>query len=286
MNYKGKALTVVSLFDGMSCGRVALEKAGIEVRKYYASEIDKHAMKVSSSNWPEIVQMGDVSKWRDWDIDWSDVDLLLAGSPCQGFSFAGKQLAFNDERSKLYFEFESILLEKKPKMFILENVKMSKVNSDVISGRLGINPATINSNAFSAQNRHRLYWTNIQIPEFSDKGITLDQIIDHEHEGNKIKNWGRYVPESLPRYADPYNCKELIQKSTTLRTNVHNGNMWVRTECGYRNLTRIECEKLQTVPVGYTNAVSETQAKKMLGNGWTVDVIKHILSGIGGGAEE
>lgn len=137
MNYKGKALTVVSLFDGMSCGRIALEKAGIEVRKYYASEIDKHAMKVSSSNWPEIVQMGDVSKWRDWDIDWSDVDLLLAGSPCQGFSFAGKQLAFNDERSKLYFEFESILLEKKPKMFILENVKMSKVNSDVISGEFG-----------------------------------------------------------------------------------------------------------------------------------------------------
>lgn len=273
-------LVVVSLFDGMSCGRIALEKAGIPVAKYYASEIDKHAIKVSQANWEDIVQMGSVLDWRNWDIDWGSVDLLLAGSPCQGFSFAGKQLAFDDERSKLYFEFESILLEKKPKMFLLENVKMSKKNSDTITERLGVNYININSNMFSAQNRQRLYWTNIPIREFEDKGITLDQVINFENTSGLVGNWSRYVPESLPLFADPYNRKELTNKSTTLRTNVHNGNMWVKVEGGYRNLTRTECETLQTVPVGYTNVVSETQGKKMLGNGWTVDVIAHIFSGL------
>lgn len=279
-----KPITVVSLFDGMSCGRLALERAGIPVRHYYSSEIDKHSIRVSQDNWPSNVQVGSVLNWREWDIEWDEVDLLLAGSPCQGFSSAGKNLAFEDERSKLYFEFENILLEKKPKYFLLENVKMSKTNANIISERINTPYISINSNKFCAQNRERLYWTNIPVSPFTDKQIMIDSIIDYDITEGVVASCRKYVPESLPLFVDPYNRKEITGKSTTLRTNVHNGNMWVRvsTEDGvrYRNLTRKECEMLQTVPVGYTNIVSETQAKKMLGNGWTVDVIAHILSGI------
>jgi len=182
----------------------------------------------------------------------------------------------------LYFEFESILLEKKPKNFLLENVKMAKKNSQVISDRLGVDCVAINSNILSAQNRQRLYWTNLSISEAQDKGITLEHIIDHSVVTTPVGNWQRYVPDNLPVYVDPYNRKAICGgKSTSLRTNVHNGNMWVKMDSGgYRNLTRRECELLQTVPLDYTKSVSETQAKKMLGNGWTVDVIAHIFEGL------
>lgn len=275
-------IKVLSLFDGMSCGMIALDRLGVEVDAYYASEIDAHAIKVCQSNWPNTMQLGSVLNWRDWDIEWDSIDLLLAGSPCQGFSFAGKQLAFDDPRSRLYFEFESILLEKKPKNFLLENVKMAKKNSEVISARLGVDPVAINSNMLSAQNRERLYWTNLSISEVQDKGINLGSIIDHAVVTTPVGNWQRYVPDNLPVYVDPYNRKAISGgKSTSLRTNVHNGNMWVKMDSGgYRNLTRRECELLQTVPLDYTKSVSETQAKKMLGNGWTVDVIVHILKGL------
>jgi len=277
-----EGLNVLSLFDGMSCGMIALDRKGVKVKNYYASEVDKHAIKVCQYNWPNTVQLGSVLNWRDWEIDWNSIDLLLAGSPCQGFSFAGKQLAFDDPRSKLYFEFESILLEKKPKNFLLENVKMAKKNSQVISDRLGVDCVAINSNILSAQNRQRLYWTNLSISEAQDKGITLEHIIDHSVVTTPVGNWQRYVPDNLPVYVDPYNRKAICGgKSTSLRTNVHNGNMWVKMDSGgYRNLTRRECELLQTVPLDYTKSVSETQAKKMLGNGWTVDVIAHIFEGL------
>lgn len=173
-------MRVLSLFDGISCGMVALERAGISVDRYAAYEIDPSAIKISRKNYPNIEHCGDVTT-----ADFSQhkgSDLLIGGSPCQGFSFAGKQLNFNDPRSRLFFEFERALNEIKPKYFLLENVKMKKEYSDVITQRLGVEPIEINSNLLSAQNRKRIYWTNIpNVLMPNDKGIMLADII-HENE--------------------------------------------------------------------------------------------------------
>ena len=186
---------VLSLFDGMSCGQIALNKLGVDYDKYYASEIDKHAIKVTQHNFPSTIQLGDVTKWREWDIDWGSVELVLAGSPCQGFSFAGKQLAFDDKRSALFFVFVEIwghVQKANPKAkFLLENVKMKKEHELVISRYMGVAPIEINSALLSAQNRVRLYWTNIanepyglfgdmqcMIPQPKDKGILLRDILE------------------------------------------------------------------------------------------------------------
>lgn len=170
-------MNILSLFDGISCGRIALERAGIKVDKYYASEIDRHAIKVSEANYPAIIRLGDVTKWREWDLP--EIDLLIAGSPCQGFSLSGKQLNFEDIRSKLFFEFVDILKHYKPKYFLLENVGMKKEYENVISDILGVKPIKINSNLVSAQNRKRLYWTNIpNVVQPEDKKIILADILD------------------------------------------------------------------------------------------------------------
>ena len=150
---------VLSLFDGISCGRVALERAGIEYEKYYASEIDKFPIKVAQKNFPDTIQLGDVKNWREWDIE--KIDLIIGGSPCQGFSFAGKQLNFDDPRSKLFFDFVDIVRHFKPKYFILENVVMKQEFQDIITEYMGVKPIMINSSLVSAQKRRRLYWTNI-----------------------------------------------------------------------------------------------------------------------------
>lgn len=168
-------MNVLSLFDGISCGQVALERAGISVGKYYASEVDKYAISITQKNYPDTIQFGDVTKWREWDIDWSTIDLIQGGSPCQGFSFAGKQLNFDDPRSKLFFVFADILdhaRKHNPDVrFLLENVRMKQEYQDVISERLGVKPVMINSALVSAQNRVRLYWTNIgEIEQPEDRG--------------------------------------------------------------------------------------------------------------------
>lgn len=154
-------VNILSLFDGTSTGRLAAERAGLPVDKYYASEIDKYAIAVSKKNYPDIIHLGDVENYEEWDIDFGSIDLLLGGSPCQGFSIAGKQLNFKDPRSKLFFEYVEILKkirEKNPNvLFLLENVKMKKEFKDIISERLGVEPIEINSNLVSAQNRRRLY---------------------------------------------------------------------------------------------------------------------------------
>jgi DNA (cytosine-5)-methyltransferase 3A len=178
-------MNVLSLFDGISAGRVALERAGVVIDKYYASEVDTHAIKVSSKNYPDIIQLGDVTKWKEWDIDWSTIDLVIGGSPCQGFSFAGKQLNFEDPRSKLFFDFVDIchrVIDSNPKMkFLLENVRMKKEYQDVISSYMGVSPIMINSCLLSAQNRVRFYWTNIpNLSQPEDKGILLKDIIQKE----------------------------------------------------------------------------------------------------------
>lgn len=176
-------MRVLSLFDGISAGQLALQRAGIDVDMYYASEIDKYAIQVTKKNFPNTIHLGDITKWQEWDIDWSSIDLVIGGSPCQGFSFAGKQLNFNDERSKLFFVFVDIchrVIDENPKMkFLLENVRMKKEYQDVISKYMGLEPVMINSSLVSAQNRVRFYWTNIQnVTQPKDKGIIIADILE------------------------------------------------------------------------------------------------------------
>lgn len=326
-------MNVLSTFDGMSCGQIALERARIAVDNYYASEIDKYAIQVTQGNYPSTIQLGDVKQVRG--VNLPEIDLLIGGSPCQGFSFAGLQLNFEDPRSKLFFEYVRILEEVKPKYFLMENVKMKKEYQDVISDRLGAEPMEINSALVSAQNRRRLYWTNIPgITQLEDKRIMLKDIL--EDGSNQIgASRGRYTVDGK-RQDGKMKVAGLTEqrmelrkdnKSNTLTTvakdnyvivdpkyylsdakidrvlNSKRGKGFFYTEQDnkigtiiagyhkeptdgayihhngvYRKLTPVECERLQTVPDNYTASVSNTQRYKMLGNGWTVDVIAHILS--------
>jgi site-specific DNA-cytosine methylase len=359
-------MNVLSLFDGMSCGQIALNRAGIKYEKYYASEIDKYAIKVTQTNYPNTIQLGSITEWQKWDIE--KPDLIIGGSPCQGFSFAGKQLNFNDERSKLFFTFVDILKHYKPKYFLLENVVMKKEYNDVISGLLGevypecvtngelfrtgrLEPIQINSALVSAQNRKRLYWTNIQgIEQPKNKRILLKDIIENgctdrdkslnldagyyktsetsddryerkssrqiiykcgailgrNPENPKSRKSGLPTEQMLEiRQDEKTNCLTSVQKDNVLCRHIGNADIkgfdqnkrvYYSYGCSpaitkegpvpkisedfktWRKLTPIECERLQTVPDNYTNHVSNSQRYKMLGNGWTVDVIAHIFS--------
>ena len=298
-------LTVLSLFDGMSCGQIALDRAGISVDKYYAAEIDKHAIKVTQANYPKTVQLGDVT-----EIDFKampQIDLVMGGSPCQGFSFAGKQLNFDDPRSKLFFEFVKAKNTLKPRYFLLENVKMKKEYQDIISEHLGIEPIEINSSLVSAQNRRRLYWTNIPgVQQPKDKGIVLADILGDKTyinpsavRGRRLNNativgrglddrgkrqdYTRDIPltqclEVRATSTNKSNCLTTVGKDNVLSSmpigrhpNAFKNNL------PFRYYTTEESEQLQTVPIGYTKEASKTQVQKMLGNGWTVDVIAHIF---------
>ena len=172
-------MNVLSLFDGMSCGMIALDRLGIKVDNYYASEIDKYAIQVSQANYPDIIQVGDITK-----LDLSTlpkIDLVMGGSPCQGFSFAGKQLAFDDPRSALFFEFHKAISYLQPKYFLLENVRMKKEYLDIISEYMGVEPIFINSSLVSAQSRQRYYWTNIPgIEQPEERGIVLRDILEDQ----------------------------------------------------------------------------------------------------------
>jgi len=394
-------LVVLSLFDGMSCGQLALQKAGIKVKQYYAAEIDKYAIQVTMANFPDTIQLGDVTKVFAKDLP--KIDLIIGGSPCQGFSFAGKQLAFDDPRSKLFFEFVRLKNECNPTYFMLENVKMKKEFELIISKYMGVAPIEINSALLSAQNRVRLYWTNIAnepyglfgdmvctIPQPKDKGVLLRDIlesnvadkyyltdkaidrlnkaqligikakVDPEKSGTiTIKNQSGQLaidnsttlivasrgrnpenPKSResgleteqhlePRFDGKTNCITSVQKDNLvmqLNPSTESGGvqpyqqnrvydidgispaLMAQMSCGthailekspclhgfehgtngqlnkqlakgglIRRLTETECERLQTVPDGYTGIVSSTQRYRMLGNGWTVDVIAYIF---------
>jgi len=380
-------MNTLGLFDGMSCGRIALECAGVEVDNYYASEVDKYAIKVTQANWPETIQLGDVTRWREWGIEWSSIDLLIGGSPCQGFSFAGKQMAFDDPRSKLFFVYIDILNHIKsvnPNVkFLLENVKMKKEHLDVISDYLGVKPIFINSALVSAQSRQRYYWANWHFEEPEDKEVMLVDILDFNEPtdaigvrvvGRRINELGKrddynkdipLVQRVETRADDKANCMTTVHKDSmvSLRSKskclrvggrgsplgskqewdspfkiqrvdkkgkpksnnnkagcltggAHSGGnhsdmdiLVIQKPRGFnkggekaknsktptlsscswehnnhlsidnivRRFTTIECERLQTVPDNYTNHVSNTQRYKMLGNGWTVDVIAHIF---------
>jgi len=321
-------MNVLSLFDGMSCGRIALERAGIPVTNYFASEIDKYAITVAKKNYPDTVHLGDVTNVRNFvhlpllvvPDETGDgeqhhrIDLLIGGSPCQGFSFAGKQLNFDDPRSKLFFEYVRLFRRLKPKYFLLENVNMKKEYQDVISEQLGVQPIRINSNLVSAQNRDRLYWTNIPVsgpPE--DKGIVLKDILesgfvdrDKAHcidanyfKGGNLKSYFEKHRRQLV-FSDDGLCHvgdADLKGHDYIRRVYHpegkspalcaasGGNLEPKTlssETTWRKLTCLEAERLQTVPDGYTEGVSNTQRYRMLGNGWTVDVISHIFNGMKG----
>jgi DNA-cytosine methyltransferase len=283
-------MKILSLFDGISAGQVALQKAGIQVDTYYASEIDKYAIKVTQNNFPNTIQLGSVTEWKTWDIDWSSIDLVFGGSPCQGFSFAGKQLNFEDDRSKLFFTFVDIVNHIKslnPNVFfMLENVMMKKEYEDVITEFMGVNPIKINSDLLTAQNRKRLYWTNIpNITQPEDKGILLkDILIDDSKIDDKYKlseigfNYMNRLRNGKPRWK--YHANPLNGKSSCLTANMYKGVPYGIIMEKMRKLTVEECEMLQTFPINYTSCVSNTQRYKALGNSWTVDVIAHIFKNI------
>jgi DNA-cytosine methyltransferase len=303
-------MNVLSLFDGMSCGQIALEKSGFQVDKYFASEIDKYAIKVAKANYPDMVHLGDVRDVKADDLP--QIDLLIGGSPCQGFSFAGKQLNFDDPRSKLFWEYVRLLRELRPKYFLLENVKMKQESMDVITEALGVEPIFINSSLVSAQNRQRYYWTNIPMDKLpDDKGVMLKDILENGYvdrdkshcldanyfKGGNLKSYFEkhrrqlvFSKDGLCHVGDADirgndNVRRVYHpdgKAPCLTTmgGGHREPKTLTSDTTWRKLTPLECERLQTVPEGYTAHVSNTQRYKMLGNGWTVDVIAHIMKGM------
>lgn len=276
-------MNVLSLFDGMSCGRIALNRMGITPNKYYASEVDKFAVAESKANWDDVIHLGDVTQWRQWDIDWSSIDLLIGGSPCQGFSFAGKQLAFDDPRSALFFVYVDILNHIKsvnPSVkFMLENVKMKKEHLSVITEYLGVDPVFINSALVSAQNRQRYYWCNWSVSQPDDRGILLADIIE-SGAVDRCKSFcidaNYFKGGSIKNYLEKKRRKIALRQSESRLCVFEKDD-----ERPVRKLTVIECCRLQGVPDDYFKVSSNTQAYKMLGNGWQVDTIMHILSSAG-----
>jgi len=306
-----KPQTVLSTFDGMSCFRIVLDQLGIPIKQYFASEIDKYPIQIAQKNYPDTIQLGDVTKVFAKDLP--PIDILVGGSPCQGFSFAGDQLAFDDPRSALFFEFVRLLKECKPKHFLLENVRMKKEYLDIITEQLGVEPIFINSSLVSAQNRQRYYWTNIEgVEQPEDRGIVLKDILedsdwftdrDKSHcldanyfKGGNLKSYfekhRRQLVFNKPIQvgtATDIKGFDIIKrvyspegKSPTLTTmqGGHRQPKVAEDETRWRKLTPLECERLQTVPDNYTEGVSNTQRYKMLGNGWTIEVIKHIFKNI------
>lgn len=304
----------------MSCGQIALRDLGVPIERYYASEIDKHAIAQTQLNFPDTIQLGDVEKWREWDIEWDEIDLLLAGSPCQGFSSAGAMRGLDDHRSRLFWVFDDIrqhLLSCNPKAkWLLENVQMKKEHEAVINETLQLKPILINSALVSAQSRVRLYWTNgktntegvfnelyTDIPLPIDRGLFLSDILENDVDGKYLITNEKYFDHSnatTDRYVSN-NYRDVHQKSRCLLSCCYKGaktnGMTVvpgtfrtyKDESGQsvsmggqvlRRLTPTECARLQTIPDWYKWRCSDTQAYKMLGNGWTVEVIKHILSHI------
>ncbi|MAX51539.1 MAG: hypothetical protein CMH22_06125 [Methylophaga sp.] len=322
-------MNVLSLFDGMSCGQVALERAGVKVDNYFASEIDKYAIKIAQKNYPNTIQLGDVTNWRDWDIDWSSIDLVSGGFPCQSWSLAGKQLGDRDPRGMLFWTMLDIIsnvIKHNPKAkFLMENVRMKREFEEYITFHtekaLGkVNKHLINSNLVSAQNRARFYWTNIEgVVEPEDKGLLLKDIVEDKtvywgaaKRGRYKKEGGTYQRLELngteksnalttvqkdslilsdkaidymnrerngkPRWT--YHSNPIEGKASCLTANMYKGVPYGVIEEYCRRLSPIECERLQTLSDNYTEGVSYTQRFKMIGNGWTVDVIvefyKHL----------
>lgn len=310
-------INVLSLFDGISCGQLALQRAGIPVNQYFASEIDKHAIKVTQHNFPDTIQLGSVVDVKAEDLP--KIDLLIGGSPCQSFSIAGNKEGF-DGKSGLFFEWLRLLKEGEPKYFLLENVLMKKEWQDKITELVGVKPRMISSACFSAQARERLYWTNIPYEQIlpqnniflcdilEDK-VDLNYFLENNYKLKSLKNKEprikiletNYRLNHKTRKQSPVLVSEVVgdtpsgrsrqtdrlysvlSKSPTL---LANRACDLKIDCGssnasnWRTLTPIEAERLQTVPDNYTSCIPDNKRYHALGNGWTVDVIVHILNGI------
>lgn len=303
-----KKINVLSLFDGMSCGQLALRKAGINVHKYFASEIKEHAIKVTQYNFPDTIQLGDVREIKKEHFGHFKIDLLIGGSPCQDFSRANANRdGLEGEKSMLFFEYMRLLKELKPKYFLLENVMMKPYDYWFICNELDCEPVRINSSLVSAQLRDRYYWTNIppfsyditgriisNIPQPSDKRVYLKDVLTHgftdrrksrallESDSRPLRN----PRKMLHRYIDTgfttvfFDNKEILKKVKGRKQNWNcdrDGFEFDVTKADIRYLNQTELERLQTVPEGYTSILSRDDAACLLGDGWTVDVIAHIF---------
>ena len=292
-------INVLSLFDGISCGRVALERAGIPVAQYYASEILSDAIKIAHKNYPDTVDLGDITKISDETMDTlPQIDLLIGGSPCQDLSVykfdRGECTGLNGEKSGLFYHYLRILKYIKPRFFLLENVPMLKQWEDTISELLGVKPILINSSLVCAADRKRLYWTNIPgVSQPEDRGIVLADIVQNADEvpqkywydkpftynGDDEKVQCTLQMKGHRHMKEVYNLKG---KCATLTT-CNGGNLQkkVYQDGRCRKLTPLEYERLQTLPEGYTEGICDTARYSAIGNGWTVDIIAHILGHIG-----
>jgi DNA-cytosine methyltransferase len=281
-------MNILSLFDGMSCGQIALNRVGIKYDNYYASEIDTQTIIVTQHNYPKTIQLGDINNIKGSDLP--KIDLLFGGSPCQSFSSAGNGTGF-DGKSGLFWEFVRILNEVQPKYFLLENVVMKKEWKNIITKEMGVEPIKINSNLVSAQNRQRLYWTNIpNITQPKNKNIFIEDILDDEFDEKywlKERNTELLLKkvniDNAPNVAciDVYNKKVKLDRKCPTLTLPHHNSIRLLQGGRIRKLTPSECERLQNVPVNYTNCgISDIHRYSMLGNGWTVDVIAHIFKNI------
>jgi DNA (cytosine-5)-methyltransferase 3A len=276
-------MNVLSLFDGISCGQIALNRANIPYDNYYASEIKPHAIKCTLDNYPNTIQLGDILNLKGSDLP--KIDLLIGGSPCKGISRLNKnQEGLEHSESRLFWEYIRLLDEVKPKYYLLENTHGNKEATNTITETLGINPISINSKLVSAQNRPRYYWTNIpDIKQPLDKGITTNDIFDYS---------GVLADECRVKWLNSESGKKSIKNGytkvnpypksgclTALGHKKWNENYLYRDGV-YKYLSQTEIEKLQTLPVGYTKILSYNEAYDCIGDGWTVDVIAHILKNI------
>lgn len=274
-------LNVLSLFDGMSCGQIALERAGVAVNKYFASEVDAKAIQVTMANYPDTVQLGDIQQ-----IDCEAlprIDLLMGGSPCQDLSFGSwSRTGLEGDRSGLFFDYVRLKDKLRPDAFIFENVRMSKKWEALITKYLGVKPVLINSDILCAQSRKRLYWTNIEFDELIPVDVQLSDIIESGYV-NREKSYcvdANYFKGSNPKSYAKGRRQIVFENVSDLLYFQANKKTCQTQDIDFRILTPLECERLQTVPEGYTDHVAKMHRYKMLGNGWTVDVIAHILKGI------
>ena len=288
-------MNVLSLCDGMSCGQIALERAGIKIDTYYASEIADYSIKITQKNYPNTIQIGDMTKLTEGDLNkFKGIDLLLSGTPCKSLSVTNikeYEKGLNGS-SKLFFDFVKIKNYIKPQYFLFENVaSMTEENKNIISKLLGVKPIRINSNLVSAQDRDRYYWTNIKVDYLpNDKNIVLKDIMLNTEEVED-KYW--YKQDFDFHGLDKKVCATLHINGHDILKRVYNPNFKCATltactggnkqkkvyqDNRCRKLTPLEDERLQTVPEKYTEGVSMTNRYNMLGDGWTVDVISHILS--------
>jgi len=280
-------MNVLSLFDGISCGQIALNKQGIKYNKYYACEIDQPAINITQHNYPETIQLGDVTKVSASDLP--KIDLIIGGSPCQSFSALGKGEGF-DGKSGLFFEYVRLLEEVRKVnpdvLFLLENVKMKKEWRDVITQHMGVEPIEINSSLVSAAKRTRLYWTNIKgvtVPK--DKNISFDDIDDGTRnwiEDERIAKIAAWKAQQKPlKNATTIGSRGKLPCLTARGYNqYHSGMILITDGQNYRYLTNEEAEKAHNLPVGYTSIGNDRERSHAIGNGWTVDVIAHIFSHI------